>query len=88
MCIPIDPHWSTDQIIWPTFVPILVGSNVGSNVWAFSVGRKFDGICTNSVIFTMLHLIFKENNDYVCVKKTKGWCKLKKYLLSCWNNLN
>ena len=75
-------------IIWPTFAPILVGSNVGSNVWAFSVGRKFDGICTNSVIFTMLHLIFKENNDYVCVKKTKGWCKLKKYLLSCWNNLN
>ena len=69
-------------------MPILVGSNVGWNVWAFSVGRKFDGICTNSVIFTMLHLIFKENNDYVCVKKTKGLCKFKKYLLTSWNNLN
>ena len=69
-------------------MPILIGSNVGSNVWAFSVGRKFEGICTNSVIFTMLHLIFKENNDYDFVKKPKGWCKLKNiYLLSSWNNL-
>ena len=81
-------YWSTDQIIWPTSVPILIGWNVGSNVWAFSGGRKFDGICTNSVIFKMLHLMFRETKDYVCVKKTRGWCKLKKYLLSCWNNLN
>ena len=35
-------YWSTDQIIWPTSVPILIGWNVGSNVWAFSGGRKFD----------------------------------------------
>ena len=62
-------------------MPISIGSNVGPNVGAFSVGRKFDGICTNSVIVKILHLIFKETNDYVCVKKTRGWCKLKKYLL-------
>ena len=74
---------STNVTLWFTYLINLtkicanfVGSNVGSNVWAFSAGRKLDGICSNSVIFKMLHLIFKENNDDVCVKKTKGWCKL------------
>ena len=70
------PFWSTYPMNWTKICANLVGSNVGSNVWAFSVGRKLDGICSNSVIFKMLHLIFKENNDVVCVQKTKGWCKL------------
>ena len=44
----------------------LIGSNVVSNVWAFYVGRRFDGICTNSVIFTMLHCyIYKK---HICTK--------------------
>ena len=54
----------------------------------FSVWGKLDKICADSVILTMLPLKSQANNDCVCGKKTRGWCKLKKYLLSCWNNLN
>ena len=65
----------TIKLFVKLFVKCCLHKQIWSNIWRiiwWKVWGEFNGICANVAIFAMLFLIFKENNDYVCVKKTKG----------------